>query len=70
MLRLDLCWMLVMSAMEPDLMEVFLSLLDLEMADLSKLLLDLLPPGSDLEGEPFLFLGPIWECLTPDTLQL
>jgi hypothetical protein len=66
-LMLDLWGMLVMSTMDPDLMlldrsatDVFLSLLDLARADLSKLLFPLLPPGSDLEGEPFLFLGPIW----------
>ena len=67
MLMLDLWGMLVMSTIDPDLVlldrsatDVFLSLLDLDRADLSKLPFPLLPPGSDLEGEPFLFFGPIW----------
>ena len=59
MLMLDLVWILVMSAKDPLLLEVVFTLLDLARAVFSKFLLDLVPPGSDLEGEPLLVFGPI-----------
>ena len=44
---------------EATMAELVLSLLDFARADLRRL--ELLPPGSDLEGEPFCFLlGPMW----------
>ena len=68
--------MLVISAIvdpevAPTLAELVLSLLDFASADLSRFVL--LPPGSDLEGEPFcFFFGPMWAatCLNSKKISL
>ena len=50
---------------EAAMIELVLSLLDFARADLRRFVL--LPPGSDLEGEPFCFLfGPIWAATCQD----